>query len=72
MTSEKIQTLAEDVLEHSKKVAIAKTYDEWVAASDLLDIAEEILKRHDYERLAMKLEILSVSIQSALGIFDNE
>lgn len=72
MTSEKIQTLAEDVLEHSKKVTIAKTYDEWVAATDLLDITEEILKRHDYERLAMKLEILSVSIQSALGIFDNE
>lgn len=72
MTNSEIEQLATESYDCSKSLAITMTYAEWEAATDLLDITADIVKKQEYTRLAVKLEILSVRLQRAMGVFDNE
>lgn len=72
MTNSEIEQLATQSYDSAINVEITMTYGEWEAATDLLDIAAEVSRKHEYERLAAKLEILSIRIQRAMGVFDDE
>lgn len=72
MTNSEIEQLDVELFDSLKNVEITMTYGEWEAATDLLDIAAEVSRKHEYERLAVKLDILSTRLQRAMGVFDHE
>lgn len=72
MTNSEKEQLATETYDSAINVEITMAYAEWEAATDLLDIAAEVARKHEYDRLAVKLDILSTRLQREMGVFDHE